>query len=147
MKATYTEDNFEEYYRNLIETWCRDNGVAFRLDQWDGARENMRDDAMLFDTEKGEVTGYPEYTDQDLIDEYLYFCLNDDMEEFIESTPLYGRSLSPDDQGEGKYALHVYRDGDKPYSHYDLSRMDAYWGTYTFDKATCTYHFTYPVKS
>lgn len=146
MKSTYTEDNFEEYYRNLVEEHCRKEGMAFRLDEWDGARENMRDDAFGFDEETGYNDDEPTYTDDDLINEYLYFCLNDDLTDFIATTPFAQRSLAPDDQGEGQYAMHVYRDDDKPYTHYDLSRMDVYRGTYTFDKATCRYTFTYPVK-
>lgn len=137
--AMYTEDNFEEYYENLVKEYCAKEGIAFRLDEWDGARENMRDDA--FDMEDNVA-----YTDQDLIDEYFYFCLNDDLSTFISTTPFANRSLAPDDQGEGHYAMHVYRDGDKPYSHYILSDMDVYRGTYTFDKATCSYSFTHPVK-
>lgn len=145
-KATYTEDNFEEYYRNLIEEHCRKEGMKFRIGPWDGARENMRDDAFGMDEATGYDNDEPSYTDEDLINEYLYFCLNDDLDEFMRATPFYNTALSPDDQGDGTYAMHVYREGDKPYSHYDLSRMDVYRGTYTFDKATCTYSFTYPVK-
>lgn len=146
MKSTYTEETFETYYRELVERHCRDNGMAFRLDEWDGARENMRDDAFVFNQDTMEITGEPAYEDQDLIDEYLYFCLTDDLDDYIETTPFNGRCLGPDDQGDGRYALHVYRDGDEPFSHYDLERMDRYYGTYTFDTATCTYSFTYPVK-
>ena len=144
-KATYTEDNFEEYYRALVEKWCTDNNAEFRLNEWDGARENMGDDAFEWDAE-GNDTGIVAYTDDDLISEYLYFCLNEDLDEYVNTLPmtLVGRMLAPDDQGDGKYAFHVYRDGDKPYSHYDVTRMDVYRGTYTRNGSS--YTFTEPVK-
>jgi hypothetical protein len=143
-KATYTEDNFEEYYEILVRNYCRDNGMFFRLDEWDGARENMRDDA--FDEDDNVA-----YTDQDLIDEYLYFCLTDDLDGYLETSDwadnFNHKYLSPvhDDQAM-TWEIWVYREGDKPYSHYDTGRMDLYRGSYTFDKANCMYHFTEPKK-
>jgi hypothetical protein len=149
MKATYTENNFEDYYRELIERWCTENGIAFRLDEWDGARENMRDDCMEFDGH--EFTGEVEYTDQDLIDEYLYFCLTDDLDGYTETSDwadnFNRKYLSPEHNPDTMtWSIWVYREGDKPYSHYDTDRMDKYVGTYTFDKANCMYHFEPPVK-
>lgn len=84
-KATYTVDDFEDYYRKLIERWCAETGYVYDLDAWDGARENMRDDCMVWDEQTMEDTNEPAYTDQDLIDEYLYFHLTDAVDEFLES--------------------------------------------------------------
>lgn len=138
--ATYNEENFEEYYRSLVEEYCRVSGVAFRLDQWDGARENMRDDAF-------DEDGNPEYDNEELIYEYLYFCIYEDLDAYVQASPFAGRNLAPvhDDQ-EMTYEMFVYREGDKPYSHYDTGRMDLYRGSYTFDEATCSFHFQEPTK-
>lgn len=149
-KATYTEDNFEEYYRNLVEEYCRKEGMAFRLDEWDGARENMQDDAFEIDDE-GNETETVAYEDEDLIDEYLYFCLTADLDGYLETSDWADnfdrKYLAPvhDDQ-DMTYEMFVYREGDKPYSHYDTGRMDLYRGSYTFDKATCSYTFQEPKK-
>jgi hypothetical protein len=142
--ATYTEENFEEYYRNLVEEYCRKEGMAFRLDEWDGARENMRDDA--FDEDDN-----PEYDDEELIYEYLYFCLTDDLDGYTETSDWADnfdrKYLSPEhDPDTMTWQIYVYREGDKPYSHYDTSRMDLYRGTYIFDKANCMFHFNEPRK-
>jgi len=142
----YTEENFEDYYRALIERWCAEQNIPFRLNEWDGARENMRDDAFEWDEETETISDEPAYTDEDLINEYLYFCLYDDMTDFMEGTPFQERSLAPDDDGEGRYSMFVYRDGDDPYTFYDTDRMDKYTGTYKFDKATGHYTFTYQTK-
>jgi hypothetical protein len=149
-KATYTEDNFEEYYRNLVEEYCRKEGMPFRLDEWDGARENMRDDAFEYD-EEGNDTGIIAYEDEDLIDEYLYFCLTADLDGFLETSDWADnfdrKYLAPvhDDQ-EMIYEFFAYREGDKPYSHYDTGRMDLYRGTYTFIKEDGIFVFEPPVK-
>ena len=125
--------------------------MLFRLDEWDGARENMRDDAFGFDEETGYNDDEPTYTDQDLIDEYLYFCLTDDLDGYTETSDWADnfdrKYLAPDFNPDTMtWEIYVYREGDKPYSHYDTDRMDLYRGTYTFDKANCMYHFTEPVK-
>lgn len=148
-KATYTEHNFEEYYEKLVRDYCEREGMTFRLNEWDGARENMRDDCMEFDG--NEFTGEVEYTDQDLIDEYLYFCLIDDLDGYTETSDwadnFNHKYLSPDhDPDTMTWSIYVYRDGDIPYSHYITSDMDLYVGTYTFDKVNCMFHFNEPVK-
>lgn len=155
-RATYTEDDFEDYYRDLIERWCNILEMPFNLDAQDGARENMRDDCMVWDEKTMEDTDEPAYTIRDLINEYLYFCLYEDMNDYLETTydfnsfyePVQGKisALAPDDQGNGVYAFHAYREGDKPYSHYDLTRMDAYFGTYKLNRETGHYEFTEPIK-
>jgi hypothetical protein len=156
MKANYTDDTFEDYYRDLIERWCNILEMPFNLDAQDGARENMRDDSMVWDEETMEDTDEPAYTIRDLINEYLYFCLYEDMNEYLEND-WYFDSLSPnkegkpaalavDDKGNGQYEFFAYRPGDKPYSHYDTTRMDRYVGTYTLNRATGHYEFTAPRK-
>jgi hypothetical protein len=156
MKANYTSDNFEDYYRDLIERWCNILEMPFNLDAQDGARENMRDDCMVWDVELGD-TDEPNYTIRDLIQEYLYFCLYEDMDEYLTNTWYFesfftneGKkraALAPDDKGDGTYEFFAYREGDKPYSHYDTTRMDRYVGTYTLNRATGHYEFTGPVKA
>lgn len=148
-KATYTDDNFEDYYRELIERWCTENNIAFRLDEWDGARENMRDDCMEFDGY--EFTGEVEYTDWDLIHEYLYFCVNDDLDGYTETSDwadnFNRKYLAPEvDLDTMTWEIYVYREGDKPYSHYVTSQMDLYRGTFTFDEPNCQFNFNEPVK-
>jgi hypothetical protein len=150
MKATYTEENFEEYYRKLVEDHCAKEGMTFRLNEWDGARENMRDDAFGMD-EESDDPDEPTYTDEDLIDEYLYFCLTDDLDGYTETSDwadnFNRKYLNPEHNPDTMtWTIWVYREGDKPYSHYDTDRMDKYVGTYTFDKANCMYHFEPPVK-
>lgn len=150
MKAKYTEETFEDYYRDLIERWCNILEMPFNLDAQDGARENLRDDSMVWDNDE------PAYTIRDLINEYLYFCLYEDMDEYLENDWYFNSfftnegnkraALAPDDQGDGRYDFYAYREGDKPYSHYDTSRMDRYVGTYTLNRATGHYEFTEPRK-
>lgn len=144
--ANYTDETFEAYYHDLIERWCNILDMPMNLNAQDGARENMRDDSMVWDEETMEDTDEPAYTIRDLINEYLYFCLYEDLNDYLESLNFDYEHLAADDQGDGRYDFYAYREGDKPFSHYDTSRMDRYVGTYVLNRATGHYEFTEPRK-
>lgn len=133
-KATYTEDNFEEYCINLIKVECNKRGWEVNGSAEEGSIQNNRDDAFDIEGNGPDAKEVIAYEDEDIWDEYVYFLIWEALDDFLSTTTFAGKNLSPvyDDQ-EMTYEMYVYREGDKPYSHYDVSRMDLYRGSYTIN--------------
>jgi len=134
MPANYTEDNFEEYSMSVIKRECDKRGWVVNGSAEEGSIQNNRDDAFEIDGNGMAAVEKPAYDDEDIWEEYMYFLLWEAIDDFLSTTTFAGKNLSPvyDDQ-DMTYEMYVYREGDKPYSHYDESRMDLYRGSYVID--------------
>lgn len=145
-KSTYTEDNFEEYSSAVIARECEARGWEVNESAEEGSIQNNRDDAFKIDGNGVAAIEKPAYTDEDIWEEYVYFLITEGLDDYLSDSWLAQRMLAAvhDDQEE-TYEMYVYRDDDKPYSHYDVSRMDLYRGSYHIDDKGHT-SYTFPQK-